>query len=502
MAITVRRLAQHPDLGLTLVAGRENADHPVTWAHAIELSDPTPYLFGGELVMTTGLTVGGTEDEQFAYISRLSGADVTALAFDTGTTFPRVPDGIVKAADAFGLPVLKVPATTPFIAITRVVIEEVNADEVRSVQRIVEQQEAMARETLRGGVPALIAALSRALSATVVVLGADGHALAAGGPDQDRVAGLGADLVGRSRSRARGQASRVLADGDGYCLVQTLRVTEATRGCLVIRTAAPLAAHDRVLVAHAVSLIGIELEKPARVLDAEHRLRAALTRALVDAPGTVDPALLRFFGFDPDAEMVVLTLTDTGPALAAEEQARRLLDETGLPYLLCRDADDLVVALPSAEAMRAVALHRGLGAQLQRSIGGGVSRPGRFADFGVARTQARTAALAGADGQLTSFGDLGTFGIVLGTRSVAELELLCRTLDPLDTALLDTLTAFLRHNGHVENAAAELAVHRHTMRNRLSRITALLDCDLQSADSRAELWLAIKARAVLALRDR
>ena len=498
----MRRLAQHPGLGLTLVAGRENADRPVTWAHAIELSDPTPYLFGGELVMTTGLTVGGTDDEQFDYIARLSGAGVTALAFDIGTTFRRMPDGIVKAADAFGLPVLKVPATTPFIAITRVVIEEVNADEVRSVQRVVEQQEVLARETLRGGIPALVAAVSRALSATTVVLGADRRTLAAAGPDQDRVAALGADLVERSRSRTRGQSSRVVADGDGYCLLQTLRVTEAARGCLVIRTAGPMAAHDRVLVAHAVSLIGIELEKPARVLDAEHRLRTALTRALIGTPAGVDPAVLRYFGFDPDAELVVLTLTDAGPMLAAEEQTRRLLDETGLPYLLCGDGDDLVVALPAAETARATALHHDLGAQLQRSVGGGVSAPVRFTEFDAARTQARTAALARADGQLTSFGELGTFGIVLGSRSVPELEMLCRTVAPLDTALLATLAAFLRHNGHVENAAAELAVHRHTMRNRLSRITALLDCDLQSADTRAELWLAIKARDVLALRDR
>jgi purine catabolism regulator len=54
VAITVRRLAQHPGLGLELVAGRENADRAITWAHSIELADPAPYLFGGELVMTTG----------------------------------------------------------------------------------------------------------------------------------------------------------------------------------------------------------------------------------------------------------------------------------------------------------------------------------------------------------------------------------------------------------------------------------------------------------------
>src|SRR5690349_1259119 len=58
MAITPRDLAKAKGLGLTLAAGSRGADRQVTWAHAIELADPTPYLSGGELVMTTGINIG------------------------------------------------------------------------------------------------------------------------------------------------------------------------------------------------------------------------------------------------------------------------------------------------------------------------------------------------------------------------------------------------------------------------------------------------------------
>ena len=303
----MRRLAQHPGLGLELVAGRENADRAITWAHSIELADPAPYLFGGELVMTTGLSVGTTDSEQFDYIGRLSAANVAALAFDTGTTFSEVPDGIIAAGDAFGMPILKVPASTPFIAITRVVIDEVNADEVRAMQRVADQQETMARQTLRGGIPALVVALSQALSATAVVLGTDGRVLAAGGPDQERISRFSADLVRAARPRTtRGQASRVVADGDGYCTLQALRATQTARGYLAVRSSAPLSTTDRLLVTNAVSLICIELEKPARVLDAEQRLRTAVTQMLLAAPQAVDPGVLRYFGFDPDADVIAL----------------------------------------------------------------------------------------------------------------------------------------------------------------------------------------------------
>jgi len=99
MAMTARRLAKFPELGLTLIAGRENSDRTITWAHAIELPDPTPYLSGGELVMTTGMNVGNTEADQFDYLARLSATGVAALAFDTGTIFAQVPTGIVSAGE-------------------------------------------------------------------------------------------------------------------------------------------------------------------------------------------------------------------------------------------------------------------------------------------------------------------------------------------------------------------------------------------------------------------
>jgi purine catabolism regulator len=500
VAITVRRLAQHPGLGLELVAGRENADRAITWAHSIELADPAPYLFGGELVMTTGLSVGATDSEQFDYIGRLSAANVAALAFDTGTTFIEVPDGIIAAGDAFGMPVLQVPASTPFIAITRVVIDEVNADEVRAMQRVADQQEMMARQTLRGGVPALVIALSQALSATAVVLGTDGRVLAAGGPDQERISRFSADLVRAARPRTtRGQASRVVADGDGYCTLQALRATQTARGYLAVRSSQPLSTTDRLLVTNAVSLICIELEKPARVLDAEQRLRTAVTQMLLAAPQAMDPGVLRYFGFDPDAEVIALVLTNIGPALTAEGHAQRILDETGSPYLMATLGDEILIVVPVGEADQCSPIHKTLAAQLQRSLGGGVSSPHRLVDFGTCLRQAQVAARARPGGQLSSFDQLGAFGVILGSRSADDLEILSQALDPLDDALIATLRAFLSHNGHVENAAAALDVHRHTMRNRLARIGELVGRDLHSADTRAELWVAIRARELLAL---
>jgi purine catabolism regulator len=490
--VTVGWLARLPDLGLTVVAGAEHAERTILWAHAIELADPTPYLSGGELVMTTGLKLGGTKRAQFDYVSRLVTAGAAALAFDTGTNFRQVPEGIIAAGDELGLPVLRVPATTPFIAITRAVIDAINADQLKSVRRTVELQERLARETLRGGIPALVTALSRALGATAVALSTDGRLLAAGGQDQDRVAALAADLI------AAGARRRVAADGDGYCTVQTLRAASVARGHLVVRSEQPLSSPDRLLVAHAVSLISIELEKPTRVLDAEQRLRTAVTHALITHPGPADPAVLRYFGFEPDNDVLSVAISGVGPALTAEAQTQQILQRAAAPFLMCSSPDDVIVVLPAGFRDRIELLDRELRSHLGAAVVTGVSTPGNMHSIGVLTDQARTAARAPTGEPLRWYDTLGVFDAILAGRAPEQLRILCDVLRPLESPdLVPTLTEFLENNGHLENAAAALGVHRHTMRNRLGRIAEILGCSLDSADIRAQLLLAVRAREMI-----
>ncbi|MFE7423328.1 PucR family transcriptional regulator [Rhodococcus sp. NPDC057529] len=516
MAITVRRLAEHPGLGLALVAGIDGADRVIEWAHPIELADPTPWLSGGELVMTTGLKIGGSAESQFDYVSALIQAGTVALAFDTGTTFDRVPDGICAAGDALGLPILAVPPSTPFIAISRAVIDELTADRIREVQEVVSKQEKLARETLSGGIPAVISALARAVFSTVAVIDTDGRVLAEHGTDSARVVDLARSATESARAAVgrRRQTSKVVADGDGYCMLQSISAAEDLRGFLAVRSVGSLSSSDRLLVSHAVSLISIELGKPAKVVDAEHRLRAAVTRALLSLSADLDVGLLRYFGFDSDSSVVAVVFADIGPLLTAERQAANVLGSVGVPYLMASMETGIVVIFPADRSEIAVRLHHQLGAQLQRAIGAGrgVSAPILRAAQSVkqAGTAARVSRLQSK--QFVNFAELETFSLLFGSHSSDELRALEQSmlgvLDAYDSAhpgststLVATLEAFLEHNGQTEVAAAALGVHRHTMRNRLKKIVELTDRDLDSAHIRAELWIALKARELLRMLD-
>ena len=43
------------DCGLELIAGADGAERPIRWVHISEIEDPTPWLSGGELLLTTGI---------------------------------------------------------------------------------------------------------------------------------------------------------------------------------------------------------------------------------------------------------------------------------------------------------------------------------------------------------------------------------------------------------------------------------------------------------------
>jgi DNA-binding PucR family transcriptional regulator len=105
------------ELGLELVSGQDAAQTHVRWVHSTELPDPTPWLKGGELLLTTGLQLTGPKLQR-ELIERLADHDIAGLGFGTGFAHKRIPAALVGAARKRGFPVFEVPYELPFIAIT------------------------------------------------------------------------------------------------------------------------------------------------------------------------------------------------------------------------------------------------------------------------------------------------------------------------------------------------------------------------------------------------
>src|ERR1700727_2903248 len=105
------------DLDVSLLAGERGLHLPVRWVHISELLDPTPWLSGGELLLTTGMQLE-TPDQAREYVARLADHHLAGLGFGTGFKHASVPEALLEVAAEREFPVFEVPYEVPFIAIT------------------------------------------------------------------------------------------------------------------------------------------------------------------------------------------------------------------------------------------------------------------------------------------------------------------------------------------------------------------------------------------------
>jgi DNA-binding PucR family transcriptional regulator len=122
------------ELGLELASGQDAAGRHVRWVHSTELLDPTPWLRGGELLLTTGLQLDGAQ-KQRELIERLAEHKIGGLGFGTGFTYKRLPAALLAEARRRSFPLFEVPYELPFIAITERVFAQLLDERYEMLQR-------------------------------------------------------------------------------------------------------------------------------------------------------------------------------------------------------------------------------------------------------------------------------------------------------------------------------------------------------------------------------
>jgi purine catabolism regulator len=122
------------ELGLELASGGESAGAHVRWVHSTELLDPTPWLKGGELLLTTGMQLDGPKAQR-EFIARLADHEIAGLGFGTGFSHKRVPAALLTAARKRSFPLFEVPYSLPFIAITERAFTQLVNERYEMLQR-------------------------------------------------------------------------------------------------------------------------------------------------------------------------------------------------------------------------------------------------------------------------------------------------------------------------------------------------------------------------------
>lgn len=120
--LRVRDVVSWSGFDIRLLSGEAGLDRAVRWAQATELLDPSPYLRGGELILTTGVMLG--DDDIAPFVRALAQAEVAAIGYGVGVVGPHAPPRLVEEGIRHGIPVFSVPAHVPFVSFTERLAQE------------------------------------------------------------------------------------------------------------------------------------------------------------------------------------------------------------------------------------------------------------------------------------------------------------------------------------------------------------------------------------------
>ncbi|WP_030168110.1 PucR family transcriptional regulator [Streptomyces sp. NRRL S-813] len=554
MPPTLASLVHHSALKLTVRAGEDRLDVPVRWAHVSELADPVPYMEGGELLLITALKLDAEDPEAMRrYVKRLVGAGVVGLGFAVGVNYDEVPKALVDAAEEEGLPLLEVPRRTPFLAISKAVSAAIAAEQYRAVTAGFAAQRELTKQALNAGPEGLLAALAAQVDGWAALYDASG-AVVATAPEWAgrRAARLTAD-VERLRDRPA-PASAVVGGPETEDRVElhSIGTSRRPRAALAVGTAAPLGTAERYAVHSAIALLTLTTERSRSLHAAEQRIGAAVLRMLLAGqPDHARAVAGDLYGglLDAPFRMIVAESASASAARAhADGHARvqpakpasaaataaaaggsgggdplAVLAETveaaaarsGEAVLVVPEGERLVVlagdgsAAVAACGEYAAGLEAGRAAAVPEQPAGdqdelvvGLSAPvGPIAAAAAYKQAEQALSVARRRGRVLVEHEQLASGSVLplladdAVRAFADG--LLRALYEHDATgrgdLVASLRAWLSRHGQWDAAAADLGVHRHTLRYRMRRVEEILGRSLDDPDVRMELWLALKA---------
>ncbi|MEA2598833.1 MAG: PucR family transcriptional regulator, purine catabolism regulatory protein [Thermomicrobiales bacterium] len=532
--------------GTHVVAGAGGLRRDVTWATRPRPSPPTfDHLSGGELVLLTAKVLQNLDERLTleAAIRQLAGFKVSAVAFAG-----RIVAGAKSAADAASLPLLQLPPDVDLALLERAASDLIS-ERRRDAQRRGHETGRRLMELAIAGeaLPALARTLAEFASRPVVIEGRDGRLLAIdGGGKEAPTRETLLPLLERGRpaiatwlrsvaasSPAEPPTTTVELDQERRRLVAPIIVRDGLLGILsLLLPGQQELPEDAFLASRGAAACAVVLARERATAAARQELELNVLDEVLDGALRSEVSLLQQasrLGHDLEAPHVALVarldpLSGVSAASPARLHERRwsifeeALARSGsrLLWRLRHNQAEIVRPVPNgADACELAStqfdeLSRRLpeGSGVAVSMGAGRVHSG---PIGIRQShqEAKQALAMGrklhGPGRLTRFDDLGVYRLLFAAQGLPELRSFhdeaLGTLVEYDRAhgaeLLRTLEAFFAARCGPKEAAAILGVHRNTVLYRLDRVRELTGLDLDDADVRLRLHLALYANVAL-----
>jgi len=530
-----------------VVAGRRGLHRAIRWVHIVDIPEITPWLHGGELLLTTGYGWPRDPAVQRRTIQALNRLSLAGILFETGKFISRVPSAVKREADRLGLPVLEAPYEVKFVDITEAVHREIlNRQHARLAQL-----DQIHRSLIRVAVEAedlqeIANTLTELIGKPVTIEDAEFRLLA-----YTDTGGL-KDSVRAETIRQTRTPERVLRTLESLGILKRMQETNGPlrippipeagmegRVVCPIRTARetlgyvwilegvqPISELDMQAAEEIATVAALHILRQQAVAYVENRIRHTFVDALIRGEFTRSPGLrerAQLLGFDHEGAYAAAVLTiapssHRGPrwALSGRKEfelrerygraLRASLESLHLPQFITFLLNQIVFLLPAPDGLPPIKsyvdrLWQSLRAQdpdirLVLTVGG-ICRGAE----GVAQSYQEADALVDvvylADGIF--FYDEHVLAQLLHRADGAVLKKLYRNaLDSLgdrnnSAALKATLLALLGNEFNIGATARALNLHRNTVRQRLERIRQASRASLRDPKFWAQLVLACEA---------
>lgn len=524
-----------PHLDLKLVqAGPGNPE--ISWVSTTELLDLGEYLEGGEIILTTGLSLGHTDPRWRDVVASLSRARVAAIGFGVGVNHDRIPPPLLHAASAYRVALFEIPLPVPFIAVSKAVAELVRTDELRSARSALQAQQRLLDGARGEQDPAeVLASIAQATGKHLALLTSDGAILASTAgfatvADDEPSETIELDREGSLRLAVAGSAT-LTPEGRSVIAAGSIVLGLSLRGAgaverrererwerfswALLTEATPPSTIEilstRVRLPERVRAIAVQ-GSAEDVADWRRRPRSGLDRLIT--PGTTPPR----------APGLALAWQVCADSEAATEHAIAVATGHGLDVVIGRPADphEAALSLRSAHArLRSLSPTAPLYAAPRTPDVVWADRDTPFLEALFALDRGAPAGVAAREARGLSARVLGPLaqhgGVPHGRTGPADPPTAGESAEdqsdpgasapsrrPEATALPDaerallrtTLRAVYEADGQRGPAASALGIHRNTLRDRITRIERLTGRTLADADDRAELWFALRIEEV------
>ncbi len=524
-------------LGTSLIVGSPEVE--ITWAVTVRAQPPAfPDISGGELALVS-MDVLRSFDSKATLahlIEVLSKEGIHAVASQEDLS-----PAAIAAATQFNVALLALPDDTNLARVERAVTTLIVNQKAQMTQRASEIQRQLVRLAAENrDINSLLQVMARAMAKPVAVHDDAGVTTAQVYPNVARrpatpIAGGRSGLQYGSFQNwleskdAPTTEGVILSSPLGFTTV--LKVEKRIAGYLsLIDARETLDEFDRLVLSYGAEVCAIEIAKNRAIAQAVEQTRGDWVQMWLSGTPTDDDLMLtraQQAGFDASATYVVSVfraMTDSGTALPMENLLALVRDDMGRRQVagaVGQYVDAVVALYPLENAAQLPRVRRSIdevrGQLAARTPSGlvscGISRPAMGLSalreaYREAKDSLSIAHELGEREETTFYGDLKLFQLLLALkeRNLDQMRRFYRdTLGSLvehddrkQGDLVRTLNGFFHANGNLQKAASDLDVHRNTLVYRLERIRELTGFDLEDADNRLILHLALKIQRVLA----